>query len=173
MMSDRVHRGLRSARIGLSLLALLVAAGALVGCASTQLEVGPNDPTSPKARTEPPPAVGRALDPDFEPQVPDSLPSSKPAGGEQDEHHALHAHGAPQPEHQHGTSHHDGTGEQQGGSRAEQALPARSDESQVDAPKQWTCTMHPKVITSEPGRCPICGMTLVPVPGKKPSGAAP
>lgn len=27
----------------------------------------------------------------------------------------------------------------------------------------WTCGMHPGVIQEEPGSCPICGMTLVPV----------
>ncbi|SFD55626.1 Cu2+-exporting ATPase [Algibacter lectus] len=28
---------------------------------------------------------------------------------------------------------------------------------------QWTCPMHPEVITGEPGACPICGMDLVPL----------
>ena len=27
----------------------------------------------------------------------------------------------------------------------------------------WTCPMHPEIIRNEPGRCPICGMKLVPV----------
>ena len=27
----------------------------------------------------------------------------------------------------------------------------------------WTCTMHPSVHAKDPGKCPICGMTLVPV----------
>jgi FtsP/CotA-like multicopper oxidase with cupredoxin domain len=27
----------------------------------------------------------------------------------------------------------------------------------------WTCPMHPEIIRSEPGTCPICGMKLVPV----------
>lgn len=26
----------------------------------------------------------------------------------------------------------------------------------------YTCPMHPEVVRSEPGRCPKCGMTLVP-----------
>lgn len=29
--------------------------------------------------------------------------------------------------------------------------------------KQYTCSMHPFIVTDEPGACPICGMTLVPV----------
>lgn len=27
----------------------------------------------------------------------------------------------------------------------------------------YTCPMHPQIVASEPGRCPICGMNLVPV----------
>jgi Cu+-exporting ATPase len=27
---------------------------------------------------------------------------------------------------------------------------------------EWTCPMHPEVIASEPGPCPICGMALEP-----------
>src|SRR5438067_12236727 len=36
----------------------------------------------------------------------------------------------------------------------------------------YTCTMHPSVHAEEPGKCPICGMDLVPVM-KKDSGASP
>ena len=33
------------------------------------------------------------------------------------------------------------------------------------APKKqlYTCPMHPMVVQDHPGRCPICGMNLVPV----------
>ena len=31
------------------------------------------------------------------------------------------------------------------------------------ASSQWTCSMHPEVRQSGPGKCPICGMALVPV----------
>ncbi|MBQ0786701.1 MAG: efflux RND transporter periplasmic adaptor subunit, partial [Oceanihabitans sp.] len=27
----------------------------------------------------------------------------------------------------------------------------------------WTCSMHPQILKSEPGDCPICGMDLIPV----------
>jgi Cu(I)/Ag(I) efflux system membrane fusion protein len=29
--------------------------------------------------------------------------------------------------------------------------------------KHWTCSMHPQVRASEPGKCPICGMDLIPI----------
>jgi membrane fusion protein, copper/silver efflux system len=28
--------------------------------------------------------------------------------------------------------------------------------------QKWTCSMHPQIIKSEPGDCPICGMDLIP-----------
>ncbi len=32
--------------------------------------------------------------------------------------------------------------------------------------KSWTCPMHPEVVQSEPGKCPKCGMKLVPATPK-------
>lgn len=38
------------------------------------------------------------------------------------------------------------------------------EEAQVSQSKQlWTCPMHPDMIQNQPGECPICGMTLIPV----------
>src|ERR1700675_5024093 len=37
----------------------------------------------------------------------------------------------------------------------------------------WTCTMHPSVHSEAPGKCPICGMDLVPVMKKSSSAATP
>src|ERR1700704_6709156 len=31
----------------------------------------------------------------------------------------------------------------------------------------WTCGMHPSVRSKAPGKCPICGMELVPVASRK------
>ena len=31
--------------------------------------------------------------------------------------------------------------------------------------KMWTCSMHPQIMQSEPGNCPICGMDLIPAHG--------
>ena len=35
--------------------------------------------------------------------------------------------------------------------------------------KKYTCTMHPEVVKNKPGKCPKCGMALVPMKmkGKK------
>jgi len=32
----------------------------------------------------------------------------------------------------------------------------------------WTCSMHPSVNLSEPGSCPICGMSLIPIYAEEP-----
>ena len=37
-------------------------------------------------------------------------------------------------------------------------------------PTLYTCPMHPEVISDKPGKCPKCGMTLVP---KEPRGGKP
>jgi Cu(I)/Ag(I) efflux system membrane fusion protein/cobalt-zinc-cadmium efflux system membrane fusion protein len=38
----------------------------------------------------------------------------------------------------------------------------------------WRCPMHPQIVKDAPGKCPICGMDLVPVPAEKaPAPAAP
>lgn len=35
--------------------------------------------------------------------------------------------------------------------------------------KVWTCSMHPEIKKDKPGKCPICGMALIPAktPAKK------
>lgn len=32
----------------------------------------------------------------------------------------------------------------------------------VKSDQKWTCSMHPQIMKSEPGDCPICGMDLIP-----------
>ncbi len=49
-------------------------------------------------------------------------------------------------------------------SRASSAVAAPSTSAPVEsAIDHWTCSMHPSVRQSGPGKCPICGMDLVPV----------
>src|SRR5258705_7906369 len=33
--------------------------------------------------------------------------------------------------------------------------------------QKYTCPMHPQIIKDEPGKCPICGMKLVPLAASK------
>lgn len=35
------------------------------------------------------------------------------------------------------------------------------------ADEVWTCSMHPQIRLSEPGNCPICGMSLIPATSKR------
>ncbi len=35
--------------------------------------------------------------------------------------------------------------------------------------KRYTCTMHPEVVKSKPGKCPKCGMKLIAMKAKKTS----
>ncbi len=41
--------------------------------------------------------------------------------------------------------------------------PAAASEGDPAALQKYTCSMHPFIVTDEPGDCPICGMDLVPV----------
>lgn len=41
------------------------------------------------------------------------------------------------------------------------------------AEEEWTCPMHPQIRSPEPGNCPICGMTLVPVRAEAEGGDDP
>src|SRR3989338_7775478 len=34
---------------------------------------------------------------------------------------------------------------------------------QTQVTQYWTCAMHPSVRADKPGKCPICGMDLIPV----------
>ena len=58
-----------------------------------------------------------------------------------------------------------GRGERTGGGPG--AAPAAEAAATV-----WTCSMHPQIRQDHPGRCPICGMDLVPAAGEGGAGGA-
>ncbi len=37
--------------------------------------------------------------------------------------------------------------------------------------KTWTCSMHPQIRLPKPGKCPICGMDLIPLPTERMDGS--
>ncbi|OQX12198.1 MAG: hypothetical protein BWK76_18035 [Desulfobulbaceae bacterium A2] len=39
----------------------------------------------------------------------------------------------------------------------------RQEAATTRGPVQYTCPMHPEIVTNEPGDCPICSMSLVPI----------
>lgn len=48
-----------------------------------------------------------------------------------------------------------------------QAKKATHNHSHRTAAKKYTCTMHPEVVRSRPGKCPKCEMKLVAMKSKK------
>ncbi|MCJ7466343.1 MAG: efflux RND transporter periplasmic adaptor subunit [Maribacter sp.] len=48
-----------------------------------------------------------------------------------------------------------------GGNKAENA--GHDHPTEVSENTIWTCSMHPQIRRSEPGKCPICGMDLIPL----------
>jgi Cu+-exporting ATPase len=41
-------------------------------------------------------------------------------------------------------------------------MPLEPVAAQATTTTEWTCPMHPEIVRSEPGSCPICGMALEP-----------
>ncbi|MEJ2635696.1 MAG: efflux RND transporter periplasmic adaptor subunit [Calditrichia bacterium] len=50
-----------------------------------------------------------------------------------------------------------------GGTEITDAHPAAGTDIQAAQATVWTCSMHPQVRQPKPGKCPICGMDLIPV----------
>jgi Cu(I)/Ag(I) efflux system membrane fusion protein len=49
-----------------------------------------------------------------------------------------------------------------GTSPVEDASAVHEHGTAVKTETMWTCTMHPQIMQSQPGKCPICGMELIP-----------
>jgi hypothetical protein len=45
-------------------------------------------------------------------------------------------------------------------SAVDDATPSNTDDMEMLPETLWSCPMHPEEISSEPGRCPVCGMDL-------------
>lgn len=45
----------------------------------------------------------------------------------------------------------------------QQHMPSSEVTSTESSVTEWTCSMHPQIRQHEPGKCPICGMDLIPV----------
>jgi hypothetical protein len=122
-----------------TMLWLLVTAASHAACASTELEVPTNHAGHPRAQTAPI-LRSSALNADLDVQAGSELDASAPA---QSPHagHAPGAHTAP----------------------AQEARPPEVSPTHV----VYTCPMHEEVRQQGPGKCPICGMKLVPVKDRK------
>ncbi len=124
----------------LRLLPLVLFAGA---CVSSELEVPRNHPGHPSARTGKV-QLTSAHHPDLDVRVePDE--SASPHAGHSGHGTPTTESNAPAPPASAGSA-----------APAEQA-PAGT----------YVCPMHPEIIRKEPGKCPICGMKLVPRKGDK------
>jgi hypothetical protein len=142
-------------------LLLLMVVLQAASCASTQLETGPEHPASSQAPSSPLPRPTQAFDQGFDPGATGTAPSAASP-----EHSHSHAHRATQ------------DGQSSGSNPAHEHEPAASDSAnrgiqggatntdKAAEEKRWTCPMHPEVIKSEAGRCPKCGMNLVPIAPK-------
>lgn len=133
-------------------------------CVSSQIASDAEHPASLRAAQAPLPPVGAALSETDEPGPATNSPDAHShAGGSAQEM----THGTPPSPDPHasqanpsGSAPTSNTGNHAG--HGSPASPTRAS----DKADRWTCPMHPEVIQSEPGKCPKCGMKLVPATPK-------
>jgi hypothetical protein len=138
------------------------------GCASSQIPSDAQHPASPEAPQAPFLPVGEALSEPIEPE---------PMAANAAEAHSHGRDGAPEttradPSDSHPDASHAGhsgpasmSSAPSTGHPAGHGSPAPATQADQEADR-WTCPMHPEVIQSGPGKCPKCGMKLVPVTPK-------
>ena len=161
MTGSRKSNARVSATLVWSLIALPVS-----GCASSQLDHGPEHPASPQAPVAPLEPVGEALSNEAEPEGgdvsmapgPDHSHGQQGSGSEP----AAAPHASPSSASGHSEHAQGATPAATSGAHDHQARAA--DEKPAE---RWTCPMHPEVSEPKPGKCPKCGMNLVPAAPKK------
>lgn len=153
-----------------TIFAFASAAG-LAACAPTlsQRPLAPDDPSNPSAPESVARAPSRTLDV-VTAAEPDTAPPAPPA--EQPHHH----HGATEGEPAVPPAHDEGMPDSARSSghehmQHEMGANAGKKEKAPAAKPTYVCPMHPGVTSDHPGKCPKCGMTLVPKetkPGSQP-----
>ena len=136
------------------------------GCASSQMPSDPQHPASPDAPQAPLPPVGDTL---AEPSEPQTTEATSPEAHSDESEGAAEAAPAATPDGSHEASHAGHTGSVPTPTTAPHTghgAPASATQADKEA-AHWTCPMHPEVMQSEPGKCPKCGMKLVPATPKQ------
>ena len=57
-----------------------------------------------------------------------------------------------------------------GGAKENAAQPISSNQNVEQKAEIWTCSMHPQIRQDKPGKCPICGMELIPLASEENAG---
>jgi rubrerythrin len=83
----------------------------------------------------------------------------KKEGGEMAGHEGMQHPAAPQPEKKAVEAEMKKTSDEM--KATSDAMKKKSDEMKTEAETTYTCPRHPQVQSDKPGKCPICGMTLV------------
>ncbi len=154
-------------RNALLLTGLLTATATSVACAATEMAPGVDDPASAQARSAPLPDLGTVLAASYDP-LNDGANASQ-GGSVHEHHHHDHARHEQAPKARsaaaQGAHAHDSAGVHDG------AAATADGRAQPPSATRYTCPMHPKVVSDDPGSCPICGMDLVPAKPSKAEGS--
>lgn len=145
---------------------LAIATTLLVSCVGTVIETPSNHPANPSARAAPPQKPAAALKPGFDPfeAYPDEAATEPPPTDAPHHHHGGHSdHVMPADSGAPASAAADHAGHSPSGAPQSGQAPSKP-------PPSFTCPMHPEIVRDAAGRCPICGMNLVP---KKPEPAHP
>jgi rubrerythrin len=154
--------------INLNQLSVVIAImGLLAGCATDPPPLPPGNPTDSQARESPVslPSVpfADATTQAVTARLKQTSSESAMQGRQHDEmkmegHEAMQHGASAQPDKKAVTDEMKKTADEM--KKTSNAMKKKSDEIKTDKPV-YTCPMHPEVIRNEPGKCPICGMTLV------------